>query len=150
MYRYPELVEQNRTARLAAIIRSGFSGYVGRTGYEELARMAVTQASDNGQLPFEPLYIGRAWNRRVEIDVVAISHKENAVLLGGCKWHRTKMGPDVLANLRERSEQLKHIGGFKKHYTLFSRSGFTKRLQSQALEEGVILFDGPDFKRIAP
>jgi hypothetical protein len=86
----------------------------------------------------------------VEIDVVAISHKEDAVLLGECKWHSSKMGPDVLANLRERSEQLKHIGGFKRHFALFSRSGFTKRLQSQALEEGVILFDGPDFKRTGP
>jgi len=146
VYRYPELVEQNRTKRLAEIIRSGFDGYVARTGYEELARRAVAEAADRGELPFEPLYIGRAWNRRVEIDVVAISRRERAVLLGECKWHRTRMGPEILVSLHQRAGKLKHVEGFKKHYALFSRSGFTKRLQRQALEDRVLLFEGPDFK----
>jgi uncharacterized protein len=149
VYPYPELVEQNRTERLAEIIRSGFDSYVGRTGYEELARSTIAQAGDNGELPFEPLYVGRAWHRQVEIDLLAISRKQKAVLLGECKWHKARMGPEVLAGLRERSERLKHIEGFKKHYVLFSRSGFTKRLEQQALQEGVLLFEGADFKRLA-
>jgi uncharacterized protein len=70
------------------------------------------------------------------------------VLLGECKWHRAKMGPDILADLRERAERLKPIEGFKKHYVLFSRSGFSKRLERQAHQEGVALFEGPDFKRV--
>ena len=111
-------------------------------------RRAVAEAGDRKQLPFEPLYVGRAWDRQVEIDVVAISRRERAVLLGECKWHNSKMGPQDLTDLRERSERLKHLDGFKKHYALFSRSGFTKQLERQALQEDVILFDGADFKRI--
>lgn len=77
VYRHPELVEQNRTQRLVEIIRQGFDSHVGRTGYEELARRAVAEAGDQGKLPFEPMYVGRAWDRQVEIDVVAIApHQE--------------------------------------------------------------------------
>jgi AAA+ ATPase superfamily predicted ATPase len=148
VYRHPELVEQDRTERLAEIIRSGFDSYVGRTGYEELARRAIADAADRKELPLEPLYVGRAWDRQVEIDVVAISRKERAVLLGECKWHSTKMGPEDLADLRERAERLKRLQGFKKHYALFSRAGFTKPLERQALQDGVLLFDGSDFRRI--
>lgn len=148
VYRHPELVEQNRTQRLVEIIRHGFDSHVGRTGYEELARRAVAEAGDQGKLPFEPMYVGRAWDRQVEINVVAISRKEKAVLLGECKWHSTKMGPEALTDLRERSAKLKHLDGFRKHYVLFSRSGFTQRLTREALQEGVVLFEGPEFKRI--
>jgi AAA+ ATPase superfamily predicted ATPase len=149
VYRYPELVEQDRTERLAEIIRSGFDSYVGRTGYEELARRVVAEAADRQELPFAPLYVGRAWDRQAEIDLVAISRKERAVLLGECKWHGTKMGPEDLADLRARAEKLKRIQGFKKHYALFSRSGFTKPLERQALQESILLFDGPGFQRIS-
>jgi len=37
----------------------------------------------------------------------------------------------------------------KKHFALLSRSGFTKQLERQALQEDVILFGGADFTRIA-
>ena len=148
VYRYPELVEQERTGRLLEMIRSVFARYVGRTGYEELARRAVAAAGDRGELPFEPVYVGRAWSRSAEIDVVAINRKDNAVLLGECKWHSTKMGAEVLGHLRVRGEKLERIHGFKKHYALFSRSGFTRQLERQAGEEGVILFEGPELERV--
>lgn len=150
IYRHPELVEQNRTARLAEIIRAGFDSYVGRTGYEELARRAIAELADRQELPFAPLYVGRAWDRQTEIDVVAISHKERAVLLGECKWHRTKMDGKDLADLQERAERLKRLRGFKKHYALCSRSGFTKQLEGQARQEGVLLFEGAELRRMTP
>ena len=90
--------------RLAELIRSGFDSYVGRTGYEELARRAVAELGDRRELPFEPLYIGRAWDRRVELDVIAISHRERAALVGECKWQASKMGPGDLTSLRRRAE----------------------------------------------
>jgi uncharacterized protein len=149
LYRHPELIEQNRMGRLAELIRSGFDSYVGRTGYEELARRAVAELGDRRELPFEPLYIGRAWDRRVELDVIAISHRERAALVGECKWQASKMGPGDLTSLRQRAEALKRLRDFKKHYALFSRSGFTKPLVQQAIQEDVLLFNGPDFQRIS-
>ena len=147
VYRHPELVEQERTGRLLEIIRSAFSSYVGRTGYEELARRAIASAGDRGELPFDPVHIGRAWSRHVEIAVVAIGRKESAVLLGECKWRSTKMSPQALTDLKERAEKLRRLQGFKKHYALFSRAGFTKQLERQALDGDVLLYEGPELKR---
>ena len=59
------------------------------------------------------------------------------------------MGPGDLTSLRQRAEALKRLRGFKKHYALFSRSGFTKPLVQQAIQEDVLLFNGPDFQRIS-
>lgn len=149
VYRHPDLIEQERTGRLIEIIRARFDSHVGRTGYEELARRAVAVAGDHDELPFQPLHVGRAWSRQAEIDVVGISRQEGAVLLGECKWHGTKVGPDLLAHLRARAEKLPRLDGLRKHFALFSRSGFTKQLQRQASEEGVILFEGPELARVA-
>ena len=78
-----------------------------------MSRRAMAVAGDRGDLPFEPIYVGHAWSRHVKIDLVAISHKDNAVLLGECKWHRTRMGSDVLADLETRARKRRRIEGFK-------------------------------------
>ena len=111
-----------------------------------MSRRAMAVAGARGDLPFAPIYVGHAWSRHAKIDLVAISHKDNAVLLGECKWHWTRMGSDVLADLETRARKRRRIEGFKKHYAL-SRSGFTKQLERQAFEDGVALFAGPELRR---
>ncbi len=148
IYRHPELIEQNRVDRLSQLIHEGFARYVGHTGYEELARRRVVALGDGGELPFLPEYIGRAWNKTVEIDLVAINWNDRSVLLGECKWQRAKMNVDALENLRQRADRLPRLADFKKHYALFSRAGFTQSLQKQATDEHILLFQGADNERI--
>ncbi len=144
-----ELLEQKRISRLMEIIRENHDAFVGKTGFEELARRFITRMGDNHELSFLPDYIGRIWNSRAEIDVAAIDKKSQNILLGECKWSRKKMGPAVLDHLVRQSGHLPRIKGYKKHYALFSRSGFTSSLVKRAVKEHVILFEGPDFRRTA-
>ncbi|MEZ4310881.1 MAG: ATP-binding protein [Polyangiaceae bacterium] len=136
------LLEQGRLDRLLAIVRDGFDAYVGKTGYEEICRRHVAALSDSGKLPITAPDVGRIWDRRVEIDVVALDRKSKAAVLGECRWRRDKVGPDVLDDLVSRARALRKLRGYKLHYMLFSRSGFTAALQERAKRERVRLVEG--------
>ena len=130
------------------IVKESFNAFVARNGYEELCRQYLLSRGDSGNLPFRPLYAGRIWNRNVEIDIAAIDKKSRCVLLGECKWHTGKVGESVLIELKEKSKKLRSITGYSVLYTLFSRSGFTKGLQSVARKENVLLFEGAECREL--
>lgn len=136
------LLEQGRVDRLLAVIRGGFEAYVGKTGYEEICRRHVAALADQGKLPFEVLDVGRIWDRRVEIDVVAIDRKSKVALVGECRWRRAKVGADVLDDLKARAAKLEKLRGYKLHTMLFSRAGFTAALTERAKRERVRLVSG--------
>lgn len=136
------LLEQERLDRLLGIIRDGFDAYVGKAGYEEICRRHVAALSDRGELPFDALDVGRIWDRRVEIDVVALDRRSRTALLGECKWRRDPAGMDVLDGLQARAAQLRKLQGYKLHYMLFSRAGFTAALEKRAKRERVRLVRG--------
>lgn len=144
-YLYPNanLVGIGDVEKLAELVKQSFPSYVGSTSYEEFARRKLKALGDGGNLPFVPKYIGRAWTKKVELDVVGVSWTEKAVIFGECKWRSTKVGVDVLDDLIARSQQLQRLAGFKHHYALFSKSGFTAALTQRATNEGVLLFQGP-------
>lgn len=149
-YLYPhlELLEQQRISRLMALIKAQHESFVGKTGFEELARRFITKIGDDEQLSFVPDYIGRIWSKQVEIDVVAINKQSRNILLGECKWSREKMGMTVLDRLIEKSAALPKIQRYHKHYALFSKNGFTSSVLERAVKERIFLFQGAGFERI--
>ena len=54
----------------------------------------------------------------------------------------------MLRDLQARGEKLRRLNGYRKHYALFSRAGFTAPLLRVAEEEGVMLFCGPALERL--
>jgi hypothetical protein len=143
-YIYPnlELIEQKRLTRMVEMIRANFDAFVGKTAYEELSRRLITLLGDRHTLSFEPEYIGRIWNKHVEIDVAAIDKKSQTILLGECKWSRKKMTHANLEDLMKRASKLTKIKDYKIHYALFSKSGFTTSLMQYAQKEHLLLFKG--------
>jgi AAA+ ATPase superfamily predicted ATPase len=142
VYPHADLVEQKRLSRLGEIVRTNFNSYVGHTAYEELARRQIARLGDEQKLPFVPDYVGRAWTRHAELDVVAVGWKQRCVLIGECKWETERVTDAVLESLITRSENFPNFAGFKKSYTLFSKSGFSAPLQRRASSENILLFSG--------
>ena len=148
---YPNwpLLQQGRVERMREIVGEGFESYVGRTAYEELARRRIARLGDAGELPFRPDYVGRAWSRAAELDVVAVNWHDRTVLFGECKWRREKMSGDDLRSLRERAGRFPGFAGFKHHWALFSRSGFTAALlQAPERSAGLLLFQDGDLASV--
>lgn len=150
-YIYPnlELLEQKRIPRLMQSIKEQHDAFVGKTGFEELSRRFITNLGDREQLSFMPDYIGRIWDKKIEIDVVAINKKSKNILLGECKWSQRKTTDAILDNLIKKSDALTKISGYKIHFALFSKSGFTANLIKRAEKEHVLLFQGAEFEQVS-
>ena len=109
--------------------------------FEEAAQSYTARLARQGQLAFIPERIGGWWERDAEIDVLAISQKEQQALVGECKWSINPVGIDILADLKQKAQTLLREGEITQlHYALFSRSGFTPALEKQAKDENVLLF----------
>lgn len=84
---------------------------------------------------------GRWWNGSEEIDLVAIS-KDKPVFAAECKWSKKPVGMDILRELR-RKALLISPEGYKDNLRLglFSRSGFTKEIESLGKKGEIELID---------
>ena len=116
-----------------------FAQYVSYA-FEDAAREHVADLAAQGRLPFLPERIGSWWDRHTEIDVVAVSDADGAVLVGECKWWDSPVGMNVLEELR-RKAMLLPLEGRWTHvwYALWSKAGYTPEVQALAGEEGVLL-----------
>jgi AAA+ ATPase superfamily predicted ATPase len=77
-------------------------------------------------LNFIPLKIGRWWNNKEEIDLVAFDEENIAFI--ECKWRNQPTGMDVLTSLKKKSELIQ--SSLKPHFIIFSKSGFTDALEN--------------------
>lgn len=74
--------------------------------------------------------------------MVALDRKSRAALVGECRWRSRRVGEEVLDELTARAATLQKLHGYRLHYILFSRSGFTTALESRAKREGIRLVEG--------
>jgi uncharacterized protein len=140
---HPTFMETRRTPQVMDMITTRFDAYVGKHGYEELARRHVTELSDQGKLPFVAKHLGRAWSPSVEVDIFASDPKAQTALFGECRWNTRKMDLETLRELQTKATGFPRLKKFQKHYILFSRSGFTATLTRAAEAEKVTLVEGP-------
>lgn len=112
-------------------VRRNLRAFVGATAFEDLARQWVWNQGKAGQIPFTPDGIGSHWSSRVQVDVVALNWKTHDILLGECKWGTDRVDRQVVRELVENKTPLvlrdlpEGGAGWKVHYALFGRSGFT-------------------------
>ena len=78
-------------------------------------------------LGFVPLKIGRWWNNKEEIDIVAFDEENIAFV--ECKWTNKPVGLNVFHRLKEKSLLIN--SSLKKSFVLFSKSGFSKALEDE-------------------
>jgi AAA+ ATPase superfamily predicted ATPase len=97
--------------------------------YEDYVKETIMQ-DPVAYLGFVPLKIGRWWNNKEEIDLVAFDEEQIAFI--ECKWRNQPAGIDLLTSLKKKSELLQ--SSLKPHYIVFSKSGCTDTLEnSEAL-----------------
>lgn len=118
--------------------------------FERVCREFVRAKNRRGELPFRVAKLGRWWGKLdqtiltdtgkeklmavdSEIDVLAVDAKSKNYILGECKFRNIKMDATDLERLKEKSSVAKK--GAAVEYALFSKSGFSKGLISQAAED---------------
>jgi len=132
-------LEMGRPGIVIDEIRRELSHYSGEV-YERAAREILLGSSG---LPFVPEALGRWWDRNDEIDLVGINRSESAVIFCEAKWSSRPVGLSELKALEAKSEKVQlNNDGMKKHFALFSKSGFTDELQEISKERRILLFHG--------
>jgi len=141
------LVEQELTGLLWERISEQFRAFIGETAFEELCRSWTLARARTGKLPFAPEIVGSHWSQDVQVDVVALSWRERAILLGECKWGVEAVSRWVVRELVEvkTPKVLRALpdggAGWAVHYALFARAGLTDAAQEEARSHSAILVD---------
>lgn len=124
-------------------VRPTFDQFVSHA-FEETACAHVARLARAGDLAFLPERIGSWWDRSGEVNVVAVSQADGAMLLGECKWSVNPMGTDILDDLQRKARLVDPQGCWPAvSYALFAKAGFTPVLIDRAATENVRLI-GPE------
>ena len=112
--------------------------------YESVCMSEMWQLARQGKLSFTKL--GRWWNNKEEIDIVAIDTGADEIVFAECKYTSKPMGVEVFESLLKKKEQvLWKLGNRQERFVLFSISGFTEQLKDLARSSGdVMLFQEPE------
>ena len=126
VFPYRTFLERGYKEQVIAYIKQNWEHFVSPV-FERVCREFLWKTS----LPFTPLRIGRFWNKKTEIDVVALG--ENEVLFGECKYQKSLVGIEVLNQLRAKAAEFP-VGSRKVFWGVFARKGFKKDLLNLAQE----------------
>lgn len=133
-----ELIEQGLQEALWLRLADQYQAFIGLTAFEEICRSwTLTQAHANG-LPFTPEVVGSHWATDAQVDVIAASWHDKAMLLGECKWEVDPVERAVIAELEEKIPRVVPEG-WTAYLCFFSRTGFTEAAQNEADALGVRL-----------
>lgn len=131
------MIARGATERVYKRIESYLSDYMGKV-FEEICKQYLWKLLLDGKSPVEFTSLGRWWGNdpvhkcQAEIDIMGEQDK-NTALFAECKWTNEKIDLSVLETLVERSMIFSYE---KKHYFLFSKSGFTKGCKEKAQKMG--------------
>lgn len=135
-------------------VRADLRSFIGATAFEDLARQWISKQAETGILDFQPQAIGSYWDRKVQVDVVALNWQTHDILLGECKWGVDRVDRQVVRELVEKKAPsvLKNLpeegAGWTVHYALFGRKGFTPAAKAEIEKKAGYLVDLESLDRL--
>lgn len=114
--------------------------------YEDVCKERMWDLNGEGAWPFNFTKIGRYWDSKDEIDIVALDSEGKNLILGECKYWAEPVGVSVLRDLEAKTDSVAWERDNRKvWYVLFSASGFTDELKTLAeSRENLLLCDEQD------
>jgi len=121
-----------------AKLRPDFNSFVGLI-FEDICTQKIKKLNKGNQLPFKAKDIGRWWDGKDEIDIIALDGK-GSYLFCECKWAARKLGLNILTELENKATKFPEAT--TKYFGFFSKSGFTKEIKDlSGKRKDVLLFD---------
>lgn len=126
---------------LKSSIRPRLSQHVGKH-FETMAEDLLIEFNSNDLLPFRFETIGSWWDKGEEIDLVAYSGPDRAILFCECKWQNLVNAKSVLIQLKKKAVSVPwNRENRREYYGVIARS-FSVRCDNQ--EGSVLCFDAED------
>ena len=111
--------------------------------YEDVCKERMWELNAEDAWPFHFTKLGRYWDSKDEIDIVALDPEGKNLILGECKYWTEPVGLGVLHDLEAKTDSVAWEQKNRKvWYVLFSASGFTDELKALAqTREDLLLCD---------
>jgi len=128
-----ERITRGNISALKTKIIKELPDFLGQT-FEEIAISWLWNADRQGKIKKSISKLGSWWGNNPkkqceeEIDIVGLDEGGMSFLFGECKWRNKILGESTLNKLVERSLQLPAV---EREYYLFSKIGFSKKLQNK-------------------
>ena len=114
---------------------NSFTGFI----FEDICLQRLKNLNRKNMLPFKAGSIGRWWNNKEEIDIVAYDNRQSFIF-GECKWKNKKVGLNELYDLERKADIFFDVK--QKYFVLFSKSGFSEELKNLSSQrKDILLFD---------
>jgi len=134
------LVEGGERRIMEEEILPHLDNFIGQM-FDKICIEILRHIADEKKIKLNYDLAGRWWNGNEEIDLVAMVG-DKPVFAAECKWSKRPVGIDVLKGLRRKTSLISEEGR-KDHLRLglFSRSGFTKEIESIGKKGDIELID---------
>lgn len=147
VYPYKGELELDNTQIVLEELNKDFIEQFVAFSYEDVCKNIFVNLCAGGAIDFTPSKIGAYWlndlNGNTEIDVMAVDATHKILFAGECKYHKQPVDADVYFDLRRKIEGSAEINSIFKGYTViygvFSKSGFTSRLEKLNLENDQLI-----------
>ncbi len=144
-----DLIELELKDALWQTISEQLRAFIGATTFKDLCREWTLIQARRGQLPFVPQIVSGYWGPTVQVDVVALSWRAQAVLLGECKWGADPVARGVVSGLDLMEVKTPRVlallpeggAGWSVHHAVFAHAGFTPAAAALAAEHSLRLVD---------
>jgi len=137
-------ISMHQGEALYSEIEPQISEFMGEA-FEDICKQWLWQKNFEGSLPFRFKDCGRWWGTNPsikaeqEIDLLAYSKDKVSAIFCECKWTNEQISASTIDGLIEKSAMFNYA---KKHYFLFSKSGYTTSALKLASENiNLISFD---------
>jgi len=117
-------IENSLYKRVIDHLKKNFESYIGRVVFEKLCNEWLYREGSEGRLPFLPKRVGKYWDKKSQIDVMAVNHTDKMMILGECKWTQEKIDLQVVKQLEAKAKLLSFKYDYHYQLFLFSKSGF--------------------------
>ena len=111
--------------------------------YENVCRSELWRLNNERKINFNRL--GRWWNSKEEIDIVALDDSMKSIVFGECKYRNKPVDIDVFYDLiRKKDVVLWNVNNRQETFIIFSIGGFTNRLIELSVQRGDLYLIGKD------
>jgi len=145
VYKERARLELNQIDSVMARIKTNFIDNHVAFIYENVCRSELWRLNKEKVLSFSKL--GRWWNSKEEIDIVAIDENGKNIIFSECKYCKKPMDVDVFYDLQRKKNFVSwNDGNRQEMFVLFSISNFSSRLTELASTRKDLILVGGDGK----
>jgi AAA+ ATPase superfamily predicted ATPase len=117
-------------------VEPGLNEYASKV-FEEICIEYLRDRNRRKSLPFRFTRIGRWWDKKDELDILAVDKERKKFLVGECKFRKQPFDASELDKLLQKAPSV--LAGSEVSYFLFSKSGFTNEVKRRAAEKDIAL-----------